>query len=67
MKLIVMITEDTKIIQFLVKLARIGKHKPHKNILEPRKIILILVLVIITIAETLMELMDLGVIQLTQI
>jgi len=67
MKLIAMIIEAFKIIQLLVKLAKIGNLKHQMNILEPKKIIQILVLVTITIAEILMLQMDLGVIQLTRI
>jgi len=65
-KMIAMIIEDTKINQFLVKLARTGKLKHLKSILELKKIIQILVLVTITIAEIQMDLLDLGVILLTQ-
>jgi hypothetical protein len=61
------ITEDTKIIQFLVKLARTGKLKPLKNILELKKIIQILVLVTIIFAGIQMDPTDLGVILQIQI
>jgi hypothetical protein len=67
LKMIVMIIEDNKIIQFLVQLARTGKLNPHKIMIEPKKITQILVLVTIITAETLMEQVDLGVIRLTQI
>ena len=67
LKMIVMIIEDNKIIQFLVQLARTGKLNPHKIMIEPKKITQILVLVTIITAETLMEQMDLGVIRITLI
>jgi len=67
MKMTVMITEDSKTIQFLVQLARTGKLNPHKIMIEPKKITQILVLVTIITAEILMDQMDLGVIRLTQI
>ena len=67
LKMIVMIIEDNKIIQFLVQLARTGKLNPHKVMIEPKKITQILVLETIITAETLMEQVDLGVILLTQI
>jgi len=66
MKLIAMIIEAFKIIQLLVKLVKTGKLKHQMNILEPKKIIQILVLVTITIAEIQMDLLDLGVILLIQ-
>jgi hypothetical protein len=64
MKLIAMIIEDTKIIRFLVKLAKTGMLKHLINILEPQKIIQVMVLVTITIVEILMEKSDLGVLLL---
>jgi len=62
-----MITEDSKIIQFLVILVRNGQFNPHKVIIELQKNIQVLVLVTITTVETLMEKKDNGVIRLTQI
>jgi len=64
---IVMITEDSKIIQFLVKLVKTGNLKHLLNIREPKKIIQVLVLVTITIAEILMLQWDLGAILLTRL
>jgi len=64
--MIAMIIEDIKIIQLLVKFAKNGMLKHLMNILEPQKIIQVLVLVTITIAEILMHQMDLGVILLIQ-
>jgi len=66
MKLIAMIIEAFKIIQLLVKLVKTGNLKHQMNILELKKIIQILVLVTITIAEIQMDLLDLGVILLIQ-
>ena len=66
-KLIVMIIEEYKIIQFPVQLVRNGQLNPLKITLELQKNIQILVLVTITTAEILMVQMDLGVIRLTQI
>ena len=67
MKQIVMIIEASKIKQFLVKLVRVGQLYLLKIILELQKNIQILVLVTITIVETLMEQKEFGVIRLTQI
>jgi len=67
MKMIVMITEASKIIQKLVKLVKTGRLKHLIHILEPLKIIQLLVLVIITTAEILMDLLDNGVILLIRI
>jgi hypothetical protein len=67
MKLIVMIIEVIKIIQFLVQHARNGQLKHHKSILELQNNIQILVLVTITIAEILMVMTEFGVILQTQI
>jgi len=66
-KLIVMIIEEYKIIQFPVQLVRNGQLNPLKVILELQKHIRNMVLVTIATAETQMEQKEFGVIRLTQI
>jgi len=66
-KLIVMIIEEYKIIQFPVQLVRNGQLNRLKVILELQKHIRNMVLVTIATAETQMEQKEFGVIRLTQI